>query len=98
VILVKVGGKLDSSHRSHIDIVADILDAAADGVKKTHIMYKCNLSFKQLETYLSLLLNRGLLRAVPEEERTSYARFFKITNKGQILLHAYDSLKALLAA
>jgi len=98
VILVKVDGKLDSSHRSHIDIIADILDAAVDGAKKTHIMYKCNLSFKQLETYLNLLLDRGLLRIVSEEERTSYARFFKITNKGQALLHTYQSLKALLVA
>ena len=96
--MVRVDGKLHSSHRSQIDIIADILDAAVGGVRKTHIMYRCNLSFKQLETYLGLLLDRGLLRTVLEEEKTSYRSFFKITDKGQALLHAYQSLKALLAA
>jgi len=98
VILVNVDGKLDSLHRSQIDIIADILDAAVGSTRKTHIMYRCNLSFKQLETYLGLLLDRGLLRTFSKEEKTSYARFFKITDKGQALLHAYQSLKALLAA
>ena len=96
--MVKVDGKLDSSHRSQIDIVADILDAAVGGVRKTHIMYRCNLSFKQLETYLGLLLDKGLLRTVWEEEKTSYKRFFKVTDKGQALLDAYQILKGLLAA
>jgi len=97
ILLVKVGG-LTSSHRSRIDIIADILDAADGGARKTHIMYRCNLSFKQLETYLNLLLNRRLLKMVPEESKSSYTRAFKITNKGQILLQAYQSLKVLLAS
>lgn len=98
MVLVKVDGQLHFSHRSQIDIIAEILDAAVGGVRKTHIMYRCNLSFKQLETYLGLLLDRGLLRMVSEEERTSYRGFFKITGKGQALLDAYQSLKVLLAA
>ena len=89
---------LTSSHRSQIDIIAEILDAADGSVKKTHIMYRCNLSFKQLETYLNLLLNRGLLKRVSEEGKSSYTRSFEITGKGQILLQAYQSLKALLAS
>ena len=97
VLLVKVEG-LTSAHRSRIDIIADILDAADEGVRKTHIMYRCNLSFKQLETYLDLLLNRGLLKTVPEGGKNSYARSFEITDKGQILLQAYQSLKDLLVS
>jgi len=97
VLLVKVEG-LTSSHRSRIEIIADILDAADEGVRKTHIMYRCNLSFKQLETYLDFLLNRGLLKTVPEEGKSSYTRSFEITDKGQILLQAYQSLKDLLAS
>jgi len=97
VLLVKVEG-LTSPHRSQIDIIAEILDAADGSAKKTHIMYRCNLSFKQLETYLNLLLNRGLLKKVSEEGKSSYTRSFKITDKGQILLQAYQSLKALLAS
>jgi len=96
VLLVKVEG-LTSPHRSRIDIIADILDVADEGARKTHIMYRCNLSFKQLENYLGFLLDRGLLKRVPEEGESDYASSFKITDKGQILLQAYESLKALLA-
>jgi predicted transcriptional regulator len=96
VLLVKVEG-LASSHRSRIEIIADILDEVGDGARKTHIMYRCNLSFKQLETYLNLLLNRGLLKRIPEEGKSNCSRSFEITDKGQILLQAYQSLKALLA-
>jgi len=95
--LVDVERKLTSLHRSQMDIVADVLDAAVGGVKKTHIMYKCNLSFKQLEAYLDLLLDRGLLRAVSEGEKSGDPRVFKITDRGQSLLEAYQNLKALLA-
>jgi len=97
VLLVKVGG-LTSSHRSRIDIIAEILDAADGGATKTHIMYRCNLSFKQLETYLDLLLDKRLLKRVPEGGKSSYTKSFKITDKGQILLQAYQSLKAILAS
>jgi predicted transcriptional regulator len=86
-----------NSHRSRIDIIASILDAADGSVGKTHIMYRCNLSFKQLEIYLDLLTNRGLLKRIPEEEKSSYKKSFKVTDKGQILLQAYQNLKDLLA-
>ena len=90
--------KLTSSHRSQIDIVADVLRETVDGAKKTQIMYGCNLSFRQLKTYLSLLIDRGLLRNVSQKEKDSNSRFFKITSKGHNLLCAYDRLKALITA
>jgi len=79
-----------------MDIIADILYAAVNDVRKTHIMYRCNLSFRQLEAYLDLLLDRGLLSAVSGEVQSNNMRLFKITDKGQALLQAYQSLKALL--
>jgi len=96
--LVEVEGKLTSSHRSRTDIIADILYAAVDDVIKTHIMHRCNLSFRQLEAYLDLLLDRGLLTTVSGEVQSSNTRLFKITDKGQALLQAYQSLRALLTA
>jgi len=80
-----------------MDIVADILHVAVSGVRKTHIMYACNLSFRQLETYLNFLLDRRLLKVVSEEEKTN-REFFEITNKGQVLLNAYHNLKALISS
>jgi len=94
--LIGVEEKLNSSHRSQVDIIADVLHETVGGAKKTHIMYSCNLSFRQLQNYLSLLLDRGLLLKASEEEKGRDPRFFKITSKGQNLLRAYDRLKSLI--
>jgi predicted transcriptional regulator len=96
--LVEAEEKFVRSHRSQIDIVADVLRETVGGAKKTQIMYGCNLSFRQLQTYLSLLLDRGLLRKVSEKEKGRDPRFFKTTSKGQNLLRAYDRLEELITA
>lgn len=33
-------------HRDNLDIMADVLNAVSDGVSKTKIMYKANLSYR----------------------------------------------------
>jgi len=96
--LVEAEGRLVRSHRSQIDIIADVLRESAGGAKKTQIMYGCNLSFRQLQVYMSLLLDRGLIRKVSEKEKGRDPRFFKATSKGQNLLRAYDRLKVLMTA
>lgn len=96
--MVEVAEKLTSSHRSKIDIIAEVLRETVDGTKKTRIMYSCNLSFRQLQTYLNLLLDHGLLRKGSENEEGIDSKFFEITRKGQNLLRAYDRLKALITA
>lgn len=50
--------------RDKIEIVADILEKARRGAKKTNIMYGCNLSFTQTEEYLQAL--SGLLELAPD--------------------------------
>ena len=41
-------------HRSKVDIVYDILASAmGGGAKKTHILYKANISSTQVESYFS---------------------------------------------
>lgn len=79
-----------------MDIMADILLTAIGGVRKTRIMYRCNLSFKQLEAYLNLLLEKGLLTKVSKGE-TSQERFLKTTDKGKVFLRVYRGLQSLLA-
>jgi predicted transcriptional regulator len=39
-----------------MDIMENILRVANPGAKKTRIMYRCNLSFKQLNVYLRRFL------------------------------------------
>jgi len=79
-----------------VDIIANILQVAIDGAKKTHIMYGCNLSFDQLQTYLHFLLDRGLLKTVSETEESDNPGFFQTTARGRTFLHAYRNLRGLL--
>jgi predicted transcriptional regulator len=50
-----------NKNRSNIDIVHEILSIAAVKVRKTRIMYGANLSFLQIEKYLSALIRSGPL-------------------------------------
>ena len=48
--------------RNRYDIIADMLEGARfTSCKKTHLMYKCSLSFTQLSKYLEVCLSRGLI-------------------------------------
>jgi predicted transcriptional regulator len=82
-----------------MDIIANILNAANKGARKTHIMYNCNLSFKQLHVYLAFLKERKLLKSVPikTEERNDSVTY-ATTSKGRAFLQAYGSLRALLSS
>jgi len=85
-------------HRSKLDIMANILQAASEGAKKTHIMYKCNLSFKQLHAYLEFLVEIGLLKQTSlKKETNENLLIFETTKKGQAFIKAYDNLSALLS-
>ncbi|MBS7608245.1 MAG: winged helix-turn-helix domain-containing protein [Candidatus Bathyarchaeia archaeon] len=80
-----------NSHRGRLDIISDILEASRRKVRKTQLMYRCNLSFKQVEHYLGFLLERKLLCHVDGDPCT-----FKITSKGERFLQAYKSLLRLM--
>jgi len=83
-----------SKHRGSLDIIADILEASRGKVRKTYLMYRCNLSFKQLENYLNLLLKRGLISTI--EDNGNNASLFKITEKGEYFLETYRGLQGLM--
>lgn len=82
------------ARRNDIDIIANILTEAKKDSIKTHIMYKCNLSYRQLEIYLNLLLKLELLYTHSNEE--SNKQNFGITSKGSKFLNVYKKLKALM--
>jgi predicted transcriptional regulator len=64
--------------RDKLVIMMDIIGIAKKGVSKTHIMFRANLSFSQLNEYLEFLLNHNLIGVTSEEGRTVY----KPTEKG----------------
>lgn len=93
--LVQVERRLQLSHRGRIDIIANILGEAIDGAKKTQIMYRCNLSFRQLQIYLGFLTESNLLKVVHARGNIN-TEFFEITGKGKAFLKAYNNIRALL--
>ncbi len=72
-----------SKHRSREDIVADILSIVKDGSKKTHIMYRANLSYALLCKYLDKLVSGGLIRCRKTDA------VYVLTKKGETYLSAY---------
>lgn len=86
-----------SLKRNEIDIMASILSEASKGARKTRIMYRCNLSYRQLQVYLKLLMDIKLLMLV-FEEGDSKADFYQTTTKGHNFLDAYGKLNELMRA
>ena len=78
--------------RDRLYIIAEILVVAKDGSLKTQIMYRANLSFAQLNEYLSFLLKIGLLKKLTRDGKT----IFKITPKGMKYLQNYEEISNLL--
>lgn len=65
-----------------MDVWADILKAANDGSRKTHIIYEANLNFKSAKKYFAKLMEHGLL-----ENRDIY---YITTPEGKQFLEGYD--------
>jgi predicted transcriptional regulator len=66
-----------------MEIVADILTEALNGANKTRIMYRANLNFLRFNSYLSEMLENGLLKKQNDGNgRTVY----KVTEDGKGLL------------
>ncbi len=74
--------------RCRMDVISSILDAATNGSKKTRIMYKAALNFKQMQRYLPLLLKKGLL----DNAQTGSGNVYKTTQKGLDFLRKYEEL------
>jgi predicted transcriptional regulator len=83
-----------NNHRGRLDIIADILEASYEGTRKTYLMYRCNMSFKQLKNYLDFLLGKELLCMVNGSLNPD-PNLFKITNKGKEFLKTYKGLKSM---
>lgn len=73
--------------RSFFEIIAEILEAAKNGAKKTRIKRSCNLPYGMAEEFLIYLLETDLLRE---------GNSFHTTEKGMQFLQAYRALDLLL--
>ena len=78
--------------RDRLHIIADILGIAINGSLKTRIMYGANLSFAQLNEYLSFLLEAKLVESTVQDDKAVY----KTTSKGKRFIISYTKIKDLL--
>ncbi|MDQ1279328.1 MAG: hypothetical protein QG670_590 [Thermoproteota archaeon] len=78
-----------SKHRVEKDIIADILSIVKQKPKKTHIMYKANLSYTLLSKYLDKLELAKLIRY--SEIDTVY----ELTERGSAYLDIYAEYERL---
>jgi predicted transcriptional regulator len=82
----------ERKRRDRLYIMAELLKIAKDGSLKTHLMYGGNLSFAQLNDYLSFLISTGLLKTIQKGSRLVY----KTTSKGLEFLTNYEKTISLL--
>jgi predicted transcriptional regulator len=79
--------------RGRLEIIREILTISRKPAKKTSILYKCNLSFSQLQKYLEYLISHNLLANSKNDGKT----FYLITEKGIQFIEEYEKLNSLLS-
>lgn len=84
--------EIENKRRDKLGIIAEILNIAKDGLLKTQIMYRANLSFAQLNEYLDFLTGINLL--VLEKENGK--KVYKTTEKGERYIQKYDGISYIL--
>ena len=71
--------------RSRLETIYTILTLSQQGIRKTHIMYRANLSHQQLVKYLEVLTTKNLLA---EKEG-----FFVTTNQGLAFIDKFQEIQ-----
>ena len=80
------------NRRDRLNIKAEIMAAAKGSQLKTRIMYRVNLSFSQVNEYLSFLTERGFVRVRVENRK----KFYETTAKGNMYIENYREMSNLL--
>ena len=80
------------NNRGKIEIMADILTLSTVGIKKTHIMYRANLSYEQILYYLGELLTRNLL----EQDTLEGTQVYRTTEKEREFLQHFSNMAELI--
>jgi predicted transcriptional regulator len=77
-----------SKKRDSLEIISEMLSAAANGSRKTGIMYKANLSYELLVEYLSVIREARFIET-PDEKT------FFLTSRGRRFLKEFKEYKEL---
>jgi predicted transcriptional regulator len=87
--LVDVSGQ---ARRSPMEMVCDVLKVISSGpTKPTHILYKANMSWKVLSSYLDFLMLGGMIEK--EDADGGKRSVYNLTIKGRRILRLYEGLR-----
>jgi predicted transcriptional regulator len=78
--------------RNRIDIIADMLTSIKNKggeIKPTHLMYKSNLAYSQMKSYLEELVDKELVKKI---EKNHY-EYIIITDKGFQFINKLREMK-----
>ena len=82
-------GNGKNHRRSNIEIIADMLRVGESGAGKTEIMYSVNMSYAQIQKYLSFLISHDFIdRVTVGNPSVTY----QVTEKGISLLKSIDTV------
>lgn len=82
-----------NNRRSNIQIIAEMLRTGENGAGKTKFMYNNNMSYTQLQKYMSFLINNGFISQVyVGNPKVTY----QVTDTGSKLLRSIDSVTEIL--
>ena len=76
------------NNRSKIQIMGDVLTLATVGIKKTHVMYRANLSYEQAHLYLGDLIAKRLVAQDDSQDGIVY----RTTERGREFLLYYQRI------
>jgi predicted transcriptional regulator len=79
--------------RSDIEIIGEMLQVGANGAGKTEIMYSVNMSYSQVQKYLSYLLNEDFIDT--NKIGNPYV-YYRVTDKGKKLLQLLNNVNDML--
>ena len=78
-----------SRRRSNIEIISDMLRVGENGAGKTEIMYSANMSYSQLQKYLSFLISHDFIDRL---EVGNPVVTYQVTGRGLALLRSIDTV------
>lgn len=81
--------------RDRHEIVAEILNYARGGKKKTHIMFKARLGYSQIQEYLRLLVEKGFVEKTTFKRKRQVVTMYRTTKKGIEFLDRLESIDKL---
>lgn len=76
------------TRRNRLEVAYEILSFCLIRRRKTHILYKCNLSYDQLQKYIEFLVAHALLESLEENGN----EFYQATEHGGKFVSEYQRL------